>query len=625
MCGLVLFALRAVTFGARHFILEQGTLAGLQQTGPTVLLYLFGETLLLSSLLFILWGVAGKASRLVEWLVVLVFPGVLLLTIADMIVFHIIGDRLTPSVLKQFVGIHLFIDTDFTEPVLGNLPSVLGGLALVIVFLICVGNFVLDAGQANGKRTAHVKAGMLWLVLSAAALAGAFRSAPMSSDRPILAAFTQELLGIDGVMADNGAIQRLRDFTGLPDGRQWADDRTPLVHVAAAPEPQPAYYRPDIFLVLIESLRGEDVGFNNPGRPSATPELDALASGSVVFPGFISNGFPSGPGFTSTTCSTWPHYRRRIVVDFRNTHFDCLPTRLSSLGYRTVAIEFEPGNDGTRDWLARLYDDLIETARQGEKSDKRIFEMAMDRVRRHEATERDRPLFMYIKTKTPHLPYFTPSDGGGPPDGATATTLRRNYLHNLAYVDRHLGRFVRFLQGRRRAKDTVIVVHGDHANYLDQTASTGLPVNDNVWTSMVLNAPTHAVGGPRMVREPASQVDILPTLAGIIGDKRPMGSPGRDLFNPSGRPAMAVALRGGGARLDRDGFSLVQPRNKPELSTVSRFSALARAKEAGDAFSRREREGFYELLLTWSYLVENNMVWRPELLKSGDDGSQVSD
>src|SRR5690606_607974 len=215
--------------------------------------------------------------------------------------------------------------------------------------------------------------------LSAIVLYGAFAAAPMSGERPLLFAFVQEATGRDGVSLKGGrdaAIGDLRSFVGLPAGRKWAGPQMPLVHVAdtAAASSRPVANRPDIVIIMVESLRAPALGYiAGPGH-AQTPSLDELAARSVVFPGFLSNGFPSGPGFTSTTCSHWPHYRRRVIVDFRHIRFDCLPTRLSTLGYRTAAIEFDPGTDGTRIWLDRLYDQLIDTSGSGVRSDKVIFE-----------------------------------------------------------------------------------------------------------------------------------------------------------------------------------------------------------------------------------------------------------
>src|SRR5690606_1067388 len=152
------------------------------------------------------------------------------------------------------------------------------------------------------------------------------------------------------------------------------------------------------------------------------------------------------------------------------------------------------------------------------------------------------------------------------------------------------------------------VVLGDHANFLDQQSATGLPVNDAVWTSMLFHGPTRYVGPPRTVRKPASQVDLMPTLMAIVGDHRPTGSVGRDLFGPPRAGEFALAVRSGGVRMDRDGYSLLQPSNNPAQSTIDRFAVLDTGDDAGHGFARQDRERLFDRILAWSYLIEKDMV-----------------
>src|SRR5207249_7920720 len=77
----------------------------------------------------------------------------------------------------------------------------------------------------------------------------------------------------------------------------------------------PSESLPDIVVVMIESLRADALGEGG-GRRSATPNLDALARHSVVFPTFTSNGFPSAPSVLAFHCSAWPHRRTEIITDF---------------------------------------------------------------------------------------------------------------------------------------------------------------------------------------------------------------------------------------------------------------------------------------------------------------------
>ena len=64
-----------------------------------------------------------------------VIPTILFPGLIDILLFRITGDHLTPSVLRQLVGIRLFRSHGFWEPVRGNAVGI--SFALAAVFGVC--------------------------------------------------------------------------------------------------------------------------------------------------------------------------------------------------------------------------------------------------------------------------------------------------------------------------------------------------------------------------------------------------------------------------------------------------------------------------------------------------------
>src|SRR5206468_9185889 len=112
---------------------------------------------------------------------------------------------------------------------------------------------------------------------------------------PIEVAFAGEWLGFDRTSlrgSESDAIRELRAIVGLPVGAAWLNDEYPLVYrwtdatrsMASSDRPatpkldsvSPSEGGLDIVVVMIESLRADALG-DRGGRPSATPNLDALA------------------------------------------------------------------------------------------------------------------------------------------------------------------------------------------------------------------------------------------------------------------------------------------------------------------------------------------------------------
>ncbi len=357
-------------------------------------------------------------------------------------------------------------------------------------------------------------------------------------------------------------------------------------------------------LISIESLRGQDLRWVT-GKSDALvlPALEQLSREAVVFPHFIANGFPSSEGFIATSAGAWPHGRRRIVLDFKATRFDFAAARLRSAGYRTLRVEDDPDFSDEGFWVRRAFDEWITSA--GRAPDERA--MARDIalwLERHDSERPDEPVLIDWKTANPHMPYDLP---GVPP-----ASPKENYPRTLALVDAAVGELAATLAKRARAKRTVIVVLGDHSNWLESRRTTPLPSDEMVWTGAMIAGAREWVGAPRRDAAPASQVDIMPTLLALAGDRRPSAALGRDLLAAAGgRPARAVAVRPGGLRFDERGTTLLVDSRHPHGAWRTRaFAAEVLPSDAaeGPALSSR--------VMTWSRLVEHDRVWDPALLEA---------
>ena len=616
--GIVLFLLRAIALFLRFLIVDGPDVFSWGHAFAIGVLYRFGETFVLAALLLLVWNSVGLLRPLVALIAAILFPAFLIAAMADLIVFQIIGDHLTPSLFRQFVGPSLFVDTDFWQPVLANWMPILAALVLIFGYFAWCLRAALRAHRQGEAVPSSALAVIAPAGLAVAVLWLAYALSPRSADQPVGVAYALEQFGFDGVTlvgGEDAAVERLRSFVGLPEGREWIADRYPLVHGpsgAMAIEPPATEALPDIVVVTIESLRAQEIGYvNGPNDKSATPNMDRLAAESIVFPFHISNAFPSGPGFTSLTASIWPHYRKRVISDFHDLRLDSLPQRLKSLGYHAVHVEDGPNFDMTSIWLEKFFDRNVDPKTRN--SDKKIFAAARKTIAEWDAKHPNVPLYIQVKTETPHMPYYTPD--APPPDWMTSTSLQRNYRHNIAYVDRHLGNFVDYLKSRERYPRTILIVTGDHANYIDQKDTTSLPINDTVWVSMLLHGPVDLVGEPRTVRAPSGHVDIMPTVLGLIGDHRPTAGIGRDLLRQPRNGLWALAVRGGGVRLDMTGQSVYIDRRAPWSRWIEpSFPGLLPPDAQARAAIEKVGERLYDVIYTWSYLIEQDRVWDPDFL-----------
>lgn len=132
---------------------------------------------------------------------------------------------------------------------------------------------------------------------------------------------------------------------------------------------------------------------------------------------------------------------------------------------------------------------------------------------------------------------------------------RALYAGEVSYVDRELGRLRRTLEAWGIADRVVLVVTGDHGEGLGEH---GLYFNHiGVWDEMlrvplIVWAPGRVP--PAQRDEPASGVDVAPTLLALAGLEPSPEMEGRNLLAPAGasRPIVAEAVRGGQIAI-RDG------------------------------------------------------------------------
>jgi arylsulfatase A-like enzyme len=575
-----------------------------------------GALLIIVGLFLVLARALPVARRAIGIAACLVFALLMIAGQADLTVATITGAPLTPTVFRTFRGVHVVTSNEFLEPLKANAMLAGGGLLLFLAMTAWMARLVRRDWTRSAELSWSVAG--VFLATGVTLLSASILIPWPGAPPPIEVAFAREWLGMDRTSlrgSEQNAIRELRATVGLPVGAAWLSDEYPLVYGWIDQTPSGASAdRPDIVVVMIESLRADELGAADGARASATPNLDALAQRGVVFPTFTSNGFPSAPSVLAFHCSAWPHRRKEIITDFADRRFDSIPSRLRDVGYDTTYVGADPHFDHQDRWLPAWYSTVIDLVANGEApTDHNILTRGIEEIRRHDAGAHGAPLFEFISTYSTHYPFRLPADAGEQPVSLT-DALEPRYRQVLKYTDREVGNLLSFLAARDRRDRTVTIVLGDHGFYMDLRRTSGLPENDNIWTAAIVAGPERLVGLPRRIVAPASHVDMLPTVLAFVGDRRPSAAVGSDLFGPPRNGnRMALAVRPGGFRLDRDGASVLVDARMPNVAII-RVAFPGVMPVAASSAPPASATWLTDVVADWSYLIERNRLWSPSFL-----------
>jgi arylsulfatase A-like enzyme len=394
---------------------------------------------------------------------------------------------------------------------------------------------------------------------------------------------------------------------------RFIDPDRPLVRVPLAPAP-PVPGKPwNVIYIQLETFRGWDTGFLRPDLPeSSTPFLDRLArdSASAFWRRHLSMGPPTVSGFVSGLCSIKPHSFYHITSTFTYTALDCLPAVLRRHGYTAEYFTgFDPDWDGETVWVRRWFDDFVHHRGGGDRG---LFRRAAERIR--ELGRGSSPFMVTIASSSNHYPFRSPEPQFNRSTGDRPSDL----IHNtVRYTDDVLREFIGSLEGESWFGRTLVVVTGDHGYDLGERGTAG-QLNgwrETVWVPLVIHG-----NHPRLPRgghdEPASLLDIAPTITDLVGIRDPNPWMGSSLLIQN-RQASFVLSRGTSILGEEGRFSMVvdpasgKARLYDAIRDPLQRTDISRAHP--DITAALQRQAEEERKLT-DYLLEANAVWSDSLI-----------
>ncbi|MFA7653796.1 MAG: LTA synthase family protein [Candidatus Magasanikbacteria bacterium] len=297
----------------------------------------------------------------------------------------------------------------------------------------------------------------------------------------------------------------------------------------------------NLILIQVESLENAVIGKQVAGQ-EITPYLNKLVEAGLYFSNFYA---PIGPGTTADTefsvlNSLYPLPNTVAFIDYAYNHYLALPSLLKNNGYHTYALHGDVASFwnraniypqlGYEHWLSRQ--DFVTPREIGVYGlgDQDFFNQSISKLQSF-----PQPFMATLITLTSHTPFNLPADlvSLNSAEVNNLDWLQKQYLQSINYVDKAIGEFIANLKTAGLYDNSLIFIYGDHTSFTN--ISKALEVNDAVFgdlqytkVPLIILAPGVDLKG--INSKPASQVDIYPTAANLLGAEIPVTIFGRDLM-----------------------------------------------------------------------------------------------
>ena len=278
--------------------------------------------------------------------------------------------------------------------------------------------------------------------------------------------------------------------------------------------------RPNIVVVVLESVRRDATSLAGAGAPARTPNLAALAARGLEVPGARAVVPHTTKSLFSMLCGRLPLMQLALIEAEGPLEIQCLPAALAAAGWRTGFFQSSLGVFEDRPRLARRLG-FADFAAWEDIGGQPLGYLASDDESLAAPLagwiDRDRtaPFFAVLVTSATHHPYrlSRAAEAAGGPAGSP----RDRYHRLIEAQDRLLGEVQQLLADRGLAGRTIVVALGDHGEGFGEK---GIRQHDNDFFDEGLLVPW-AMAGPGVPRArvpgDASLVDLAPTLLELAG------------------------------------------------------------------------------------------------------------
>ena len=491
-------------------------------------------------------------QQICRWVFVIINALALVVNLCDSVYFQYTMRRTTTTVFSEFSNE-------------GNLGSIffketVSHFYLVLIFALVVWSlyrFYRKSGLENSRyRWWHYDLAMLLSLCAVAPLVVAgIRGGFTTAVRPITISNANQYVDrpIEAALVLNTPFSLYRtigkDVFVVPEYFNNPQEMEAVYSPIHTPTDTVPMTKKNVVVLIVESFGREYIGALNKtlerGRYKGyTPYVDQLIAKSTTFSHSYCNGRKSIDGMPSILSSIPMFVEPFFLTPASMNHVSGIASLLADEGYQTAF--FHGAQRGSMGFLAfsratgfqQYYgrEDYEDDRRFGGEKDFdgtwAIWDEPFLQYYAKKMSEMQEPFMTAVFTASSHHPYVVPEQykEAYPEEGIV--------IHKcIRYTDMAIGKFFETASKEPWFKNTIFVLTSDHTNLSDhaeyQTDLGG-------FCSPIIIYEPESVRQPEIQDKIAQQIDILPTLMGMLHYQKPYFAFGIDLLNTATEDTWAV-------------------------------------------------------------------------------------
>ena len=330
----------------------------------------------------------------------------------------------------------------------------------------------------------------------------------------------------------------------------------------------------NVVLIQMESLSAQFIGVLG-STYGVTPVFDQLAMQGILFDHFFSQGTHTHQALFASLCS-FPNLpgHEYLMQDLHGQQpFRSLPKVLQENGFDTLYIyngslrwDNQEGffrHQGMKHFIGiKDFQQPKFTGATWGVSDEDMFLRGITEI---DHLTKKGQVFVFLQSLSNHAPYELPPPAPFKDITGPAELIPR--LNGLRYADWALGRFFDIARTKPWFKQTLFLIYGDHSFAFQQPKALLDLTRQHI--PLLVYYPGDMRFAGEVIHVVGSEVDILPTILGLLKIGSPIQSWGRDLFRldtddpgwaiikPSGGEPMVAFIKGNKFLVEASGIKPV--------------------------------------------------------------------